>query len=96
MKWNLLEHKNKSSLELAIINLKYTKGATNATGALWRLHYEAFTPQNGDRADVPNIALFFSDGKSNYAKRQTVPEAEIVHSKGTSNIIAGTVNIQLH
>jgi hypothetical protein len=43
---------------------------------------QIFTSQNGDRDDVPNIAIILTDGVSNVNSRETIPEAERVRSEG--------------
>ncbi len=34
-----------------------------------------FTPENGDRIDVPNYAIVITDGESNVNAEDTLPEA---------------------
>ena len=43
-----------------------------------------FTAENGDRPNIPNIAIVVTDGESNRDKNLTVPEADEARERGAS------------
>ena len=50
------------SLTAAIRDLHYRGGNTNTTGGLRLMRREIFSRDNGDRPDVPNVAILITDG----------------------------------
>ncbi len=66
----------------AIIATKYVYGSTNTANALNEMRTHMFTKDNGDRANVPNVVIFITDGISNIDNDQTMPEARLVHTAG--------------
>jgi len=50
------------SLTTAIRNIQYLGGNTNTTGGLRLMRTEVFNGANGDRSDVPNVAILITDG----------------------------------
>ena len=46
-----------------------------------------FTSGNGDRQDVPNIAMVITDGNSNINKENTIPFAIDARTKGVHVIV---------
>jgi len=50
------------SLTTAIRNIQYLGGNTNTTGGLRLMRTEVFNRANGDRSDVPNVAILITDG----------------------------------
>jgi len=53
---------NERALVNAVRRIDYGDGHTNTTGALRLMRTEIFNPANGDRADVPNVAILITDG----------------------------------
>ncbi|ESO10330.1 hypothetical protein HELRODRAFT_194961, partial [Helobdella robusta] len=53
----------------------YKGQKTNTASALNLLYTQAFTSFNGDRSDVPNVAVIVTDGNSNVNPSSTVDEA---------------------
>jgi len=51
------------SIKSAISALVFTGGGTNTAGAL--SHVRTVMLKNGDRSDVPNVVIVFTDGSSN-------------------------------
>ena len=51
-----------SALTAAIRNIEYLGGNTNTTGGLRLARTVCFNRANGDRADVPNVAILITDG----------------------------------
>lgn len=57
-------------------------GNTNTSGSLWLMMDQVFTEENGDRPDVPNIAIMVTDGKATWDTQFTIPYAEEARAKG--------------
>jgi len=53
----------KTALLEAVRKIRYGDGHTNTTGALRLMRTEIFNSANGDRADVPNVAILITDGE---------------------------------
>ena len=51
-----------SSIRNAVRNIRYLGGNTNTTGGLRLMRTEIFNAANGDRSDVPNVAILITDG----------------------------------
>ena len=49
-------------LQTAILDLPYSGGRTNTTGALRLARTEVFTEANGDRPNVKNVIVLITDG----------------------------------
>jgi len=58
----LTNYTDVSSLVTAIRNIAYIGGNTNTTGGLRLARTEIFNTANGDRPDVPNVAILITDG----------------------------------
>ena len=56
------------------------------------MHQEQFTEQNGDRPNVPNVAVVLTDGVSTYDKELTIPEANAAKKKGIKVFVVGISN----
>ena len=82
LQFHLNAHSNKMSLLRAVDNIPYQYGSTNTADALLTMRTEMYTPENGDRPDVPNVALVITDGVSNINYRRTIPEAEEARAQG--------------
>ena len=71
----------------------FTGGLTNTAEGLLLMRIQAFDPQrrnlNGDRADVPNIAIFITDGESNIAEHNTIPYADDAVRDGITVMAVG-------
>ncbi|CAG5124867.1 unnamed protein product, partial [Candidula unifasciata] len=66
----------------AVAQIPYRFGSTNTAGALDVMRTVMFTSANGDRPDVPNVAVVLTDGVSNVNSQQTVPYAQLAHEDG--------------
>ena len=53
---------NERALVDAVKKIRYGDGNTNTTGALRLMRTEIFNSANGDRSDVPNVAILITDG----------------------------------
>ncbi|XP_059170597.1 collagen alpha-4(VI) chain-like [Physella acuta] len=60
----------------------YNFGSTNIAEALEVMRTDLFTPDKGDRAEIPNIALVLIDGLSTVNPEQTVPNARLAQNDG--------------
>ncbi|KAK7489962.1 hypothetical protein BaRGS_00018827, partial [Batillaria attramentaria] len=57
-------HSTESAVNLAVSNIVYSGGGTDTAEALELLPSDVFTEANGDRPDVPNVAVIITDGNS--------------------------------
>ena len=65
--WNFDSYKAKNAyaLKSAIQKLPYQPGGTRTDKALEMAWYEMFKPGKGERPDVPDVLLVFTDGRTN-------------------------------
>ncbi|KAK7502428.1 hypothetical protein BaRGS_00006381, partial [Batillaria attramentaria] len=82
VQFNLNEYRTKAQVLRAVDRIKYIYGSTNTADALKVMRNEMFTPVNGDRPDVPNVAVVITDGVSNVNSDRTIPEAEAARDDG--------------
>ncbi|XP_076459446.1 LOW QUALITY PROTEIN: uncharacterized protein LOC143292771 [Babylonia areolata] len=82
IEFHLNGYSTKADVFTAVDNIPYRYGSTNTADALNTMRTEMFNPVNGDRANVPNIAIVVTDGVSNINSRQTIPEAEQARAEG--------------
>ena len=82
LQFHLNAHKTKLDLFVAIDNIPYRYGSTNTADALKTMRTEMYTAANGDRPNVPNVAIVVTDGVSNINSRRTIPEAEETRAAG--------------
>lgn len=82
VRFNLNTYKTRSDILNAIDAIPYTYGSTNTAGAITMMRTNMYRSHNGDRPDVPNIAIVITDGVSNVNSRKTLPEAEAARQEG--------------
>ncbi|CAH1788337.1 unnamed protein product [Owenia fusiformis] len=82
IRFHLNEYNNRADVYGAIDRIPYTGGATNTPEALQLMRLSMFTSQNGDRPDVPNVALVLTDGNSNVNELETLPQAREARNAG--------------
>ena len=95
LKIKLNEHHSHDSLIDAIHNLPYPNQDTNIGHGLHVAHTELFNEHNGDRKNVPNLAVLITDGESKIDKENTIWNAEAVRRDGIQIIcvgISGAIN----
>ena len=63
--FDLTTHSSASSIQSAILSLRYSRGSTNTAGALSYVRTTMLTSAAGDRPNVPNVVVLMTDGKSN-------------------------------
>ncbi|KAK3581965.1 hypothetical protein CHS0354_023436 [Potamilus streckersoni] len=91
--FHLQKYDNKQDILDAISAISFAKGsATNTFDALRVLRTEFFNEKNGDRPDVPNIAIVLTDGESSN-KASTVHEADLTRKAGTAIFAIGIGNM---
>ena len=78
-----------AALTNAVRQIPYLDSHTNTSGGIREMHYNQFTPENGDRVDVPNIAIVISDGQSTVDEERTIPEAEAARNSGIAIYVFG-------
>lgn len=93
VEFQLNKYHSNADVEKAVNDIAYIYGSTNTAGAITKMRKEMFTPRNGDRPGVPNIAVIITDGISNINSRQTVKEA--IAARDDDNIHIYTIGIGL-
>jgi len=72
----------------AIRRVPYLGNRTHTAAALRLLYDTVFQRQNGDRDDVPNVAVVISDGNSNVEADLTPVEAAACRANGIRMVVA--------
>ena len=62
--FNLNDHTTVASVQSAIMALRQSGGGTNTGAALAHVRTDMLTASAGDRSDVPNVVVVFTDGYS--------------------------------
>lgn len=83
LQFRLNEYTDKLSVFTTIDEIPHRYGSTNTADALNTMRTEMFTEDNGDRPDVPNMAIVLPDGVTTINSRRTIPGAEKVKAKDT-------------
>ena len=86
------QYERKEDLRQAVKALPYLRGKTHTASALRLMREELFQTSNGDRSDVPDMAIILSDGYSNINSEQTIPEAILAREAGIEIIVASIEN----
>ncbi|CAH1783538.1 unnamed protein product [Owenia fusiformis] len=79
--FHLNSYNRRSDILNAISSVDYVKGATNTARGL-ELMRSMFSPVNGDRSDVPNLAYLITDGIPTVRKGQEVDQANSAKNAG--------------
>lgn len=76
LEFGLNSYQTTEELVEAVDNVRQRYGNTNTAAALRGLRELGFVEENGDRSDVPNVAVLITDGKPNVEVTRTLPEAQ--------------------
>lgn len=88
----LSRYTSHSAVRQALLNIGYPGGNTNTSGGLYVARSQVFTTRNGDRPQIPNIAIVVTDGKSTFDHERTVPYARDLQRDGVEVITVGITN----
>jgi len=80
------------SLRNAVSNIRYIGGNTNTTGGLRLMRTEIFNTANGDRSDVPNVAILITDGVPTREVAELPSEVMRNKALGTRIVGVGVTN----
>ena len=86
--FNLTAYRNKQSLELAIKRLRHIKSYTDTFDGLNKMR-TLFSEEYGDRPEVPNVAIVFTDGQHTPGTKDPVDEARRAHAEGITVLAVG-------
>ena len=90
--FGLDEYLNLQDARAAILTTRYPGANTNTSGGLYRARVDLFNPTNGDRPNVPNLAIIITDGKSTFDNDKTIPIAEDLRRDGVFLVAVGITN----
>ena len=90
--FGLDEYLNLQDARAAILTTRYPGANTNTSGGLYRARVDLFNPNNGDRPNVPNLAIIITDGKSTFDNDKTIPIAEDLRNDGVFLVAVGITN----
>lgn len=86
--FNLKRYHSKDELLRAISRIPYTAGTTQTDKAISFAVHHSFTPEAGDRTQVPNVMIVMTDGQS-VSPSQTKRAADLAHRAGIKCIAIG-------
>ena len=90
VRFNLNEYTSKDEVLNAIaFDQDIQNHGTHTTSALRVMREDMFQSRNGDRTGVDNVALVFTDGKSNIQNVNTIPEADLAKDDGIHMMAVG-------
>lgn len=89
IQFHLNKYTSRVDIYNAIDDIPYRHGSTNTADALETMRTNLFTPANGDRSDVENIAIVITDGISNINSKRTIPEAQLARDAGIHIFVIG-------
>ena len=89
LEFAMTTYSDKASVIAAIKAMEHMAGNTNTSGGLNVMRTQSFTSFNGDRDNVPNVAIVITDGKSTYDKDRTMPEADLARAAGIRTYVIG-------
>ena len=78
----LNSYTDKADVIRSIRSTQFLSQNTNTSGGIRVMHEEQFTEDNGDRDDVPNIAVVITDGRSTIDRDRTISDAEAARDDG--------------
>ena len=90
--FDLDDYFDSTAMKSRVRNMDYDGGYTNTYAGLRTLRRECFGAGNGDRPDVPNIAIVVTDGVPTLEMNRTQPEADRVKNAGIFIMGVGITN----
>ena len=88
----LTNYTDVTSVTNAVRNIAYVGGNTNTTGGLRLMRTEIFNPANGDRSDVPNVAILITDGVPTREVDELPDEVLRIKNSGIRIVTVGVTN----
>ncbi|KAK3086679.1 hypothetical protein FSP39_021813 [Pinctada imbricata] len=86
IEWLFSDFLDKSDYKKKVLKqikrIKYMSSLTNTTGALQVARNDLFNVNNGDRDEVPNLAMLFSDGNNNQENETLFKSARELKADG--------------
>ena len=89
--FDLLAYREKEEVVNAL-SFYPNRGQTNTQAAIQRMRVDVFTSGRGDRAGVQNVGILVTDGYSNVARYNTIPEAERAKNEDTAMYVVAIGN----
>jgi len=89
VQFHLTNYSNSYDVMKAIHNIEYMGGKSDLASAIRLMIDSAFVATNGDRQDVPDVAIILTAGKSNLNSDQTVQAAIEARNHGVFMIVIG-------
>ena len=90
--FRLNQYRNLQDARDAILRTRYPGANTNTSGGLYIARSQLFNANNGDRPNVPNLAIVITDGKSTFDNDRTIPIAEDLKRDGVQVLSVGVTN----
>ena len=90
-RWNLTSYFDKDAIRRALDRIPAGNGRTNTYMGLRRMRTDVFNTGN-DRADVKNVAIVVTDGKSTIRPDLTIPEAQAAQDQGIQIFVVGVTS----
>ena len=87
--FRLNQYPNLQDARDAILRTRYPGANTNTSGGLYIARSQLFNANNGDRPNVPNLAIVITDGKSTFDNELTLPYAEDLRADGVQMVSVG-------
>jgi len=88
----LTNYTDTQTLVSAVRNIRYIGGNTNTTGGLRLMRTEIFNTANGDRSDVPNVAILITDGVPTREVAELPDEVRRIKNSGIRIVTVGVTN----
>ena len=90
--FRLNRYTNLENARDAILRTRYPGANTNTSGGLYVARTQLFNVNNGDRPNVPNLAIVITDGKSTFDSDRTLPIAADLRAAGVQMVSIGITN----
>jgi len=86
--FNLDAHSSLASVQTAIAGLQWNGGGTRTDRALKHVREAMLTQAGGDRPEVPNVVLLFTDGRSNLQTETEVSSPPALLYSVVKNVVS--------